>query len=82
MLKSLYKSAVFVCQAIVYLRTGVFKKKQANLSQFLMPGDRLVVNTRLRLNSVDALSDDEFTRLTEMLIKQASEWMQEKWVEV
>ena len=82
MLKSLYKSAVFVCQEIVYLRTGVFEKKQANLSQFLMPGDRLVVNTRLKLNSVNALSDDEFTRLTEMLIKRASEWMQKKWVKV
>ena len=81
-LKSLYKSAIFVCQAIVYLRTGIFEKKQANLSHFLVPGDRLVVNTRLRLNSVDALSDDEFIRLTEMLIKRASEWMQEKWVEV
>ena len=75
-LKSLYKSAAFTCQAIVYLQTGVFEEKQANLSQFLMPEDKLVIDTRLSLNSVDELSEDEFTRLTDMLIKWASEWIQ------
>ena len=75
-LKSLYKSAAFTCQAIVYLQDGIFEKKQANLSQFLMPEDRLVIDTRLSLNSVDELSEDEFTRLTDMLIKWASKWIQ------
>ena len=76
-LKSLYKSAAFTCQAIVYLQTGVFEKKQVNLSQFLMPEDRLIIDTRLSLNSVDELSKDEFTRLTDMLIKWSSEWIQQ-----
>ena len=75
-MKSLYKSAAFTCQAIVYLQDGIFEKKQANLSQFLMPEDRLVIETRLSLNSVDELTEDEFTRLTDILIKWASEWMQ------
>ena len=75
-LKSLYKSAAFTCQAIVYLQNGIFEKKQANLSQFLMPEDRLVIETRLSLNSVDELREDEFIRLTDMLIKWASKWMQ------
>ena len=75
-LKSLYKSAAFTCQDIVYLQDGIFEKKQANLSQFLMPEDRLVIETRLSLNSVDELTEDEFTRLTDILIKWASEWMQ------
>ena len=75
-LKSLYKSAAFTCQAIVYLQTGVFEKKQANLSQFLMPEDRLIIDTRLSLNSVDELSEDEFTKLTDMLIQWSSEWIQ------
>lgn len=76
MLKSLYKSAAFTCQAIAYLQDGIFEKKQANLSQYLMPEDRLVIETRLSLNSVDELSEDEFTRLTDMLIKWASSWIQ------
>lgn len=75
-LKSLYKSAAFTCQAIVYLQTGVFEKKQANLSQFLMPEDRLIIDTRLSLNSVDELLEDEFTKLTDMLIQWSSEWIQ------
>ena len=75
-LKSLYKSAAFTCQAIVYLQTGVFEKKQANLSQFLMPEDKSVIDTRLSLNGVDDLSDEEFVSLTDILIKWASEWIQ------
>ena len=75
-LKSLYKSAAFTCQAIVYLQDGIFVKKQANLTLFLMPEDRFVIETRLSLNSVDKLSEAEFTRLTDVLIKWASEWMQ------
>ena len=31
-LKSLYKSAAFTCQAIVYLQTGVFEKKSKQIS--------------------------------------------------
>lgn len=75
-LKSLYKSAAFTCQAIVYLQTGIFEKKQANLSQFLMAEDKLILDMRLSLNSVDELSDDEFTRLTDILIKWSSAWIQ------
>ena len=75
-LKSLYKSAAFTCQAIVYLQTGVFEKKQANLSQFLMPEDKLVIEARLSLNGVDDLSDEEFVSLTDILIEWASEWIQ------
>ena len=75
-LKSLYKSAAFTCQAIVYLQTGVFEKKQANLSQFLMPEDKSVIDTRLSLNGVDNLSDEEFVSLTDILIKWTSEWIQ------
>lgn len=75
-LKSLYKSAAFTCQAIVHLQTGVFEKKQANLSQFLMPEDKSVIDTRLSLNGVDDLLDEEFVSLTDILIKWASEWIQ------
>ncbi len=75
-LKSLYKSAAFTCQAIAYLQTGTFEKKQANLSRLLTPEDRPVLDTRLRLNSVDELSEDEFTRLTEILVMWSSEWIQ------
>ncbi len=72
-LKSFYKSAAFVCQAIVYLQTGVFEKKQANLSELLMPEDRLVLDTRLSLKNAENFSDNEFERLSDMLIKWASE---------
>lgn len=74
-LKSLYKSAAFVCQAIVYLQTGVFEKKQANLLGLLMPEDRLVLDTRLSLKNAENFSDNEFARLSDMLIKWASEWI-------
>ena len=53
-----------------------FEKKQANLSQFLMPEDKSVIDTRLSLNGVDDLSNEEFVSLTDILIKWASEWIQ------
>lgn len=74
-LKSLYKSAAFTLQAIAYMRTGVFVRKQTELSNYLDPEDRKILETRLQLQKVDAVSTAEFEVLSEELLQWASGWI-------
>ena len=71
-LKALYKSAIFVLQAIVYLQNGFFVKKQANLASYLEPEDNKILHTSLILKNG---SDGSFSLMAEMLINWSSKWI-------
>ena len=71
-LKALYKSAIFVLQAIVYLQNGFFVKKQADLASYLEPEDNKILHTSLILKNG---SDGSFSLMAEMLINWSSKWI-------
>ena len=77
-LKALYKSAVFTLQAITYLQTGVFERKQASLFPLLSGEDRRILERSLRLKCCDTVSAGEFEELSRMMIEWASQWIQKK----
>ena len=74
-LKSLYKSSRFVCQAIVYLQTGNYEKQQKKLTELLKSEERVIIENRQRLNNMDDILSEDFTRLSDTLIQWASAWI-------
>ena len=74
-LKDLYKSAAFTLQAIAYLRNGVFVRKQTELSDYLAPEDRKILETRLRLQKAETVSPAAFEEFSEQLMKWTSGWI-------
>ena len=73
-LKSLYKSAMFTLQAIVYLEKGVFIRKQKDLSEHLSVKNKLITEHRPYLSS-NEISDEKFTELSDILLKCSSSWI-------
>ena len=57
-LRGLYKSACFVVQAMVYLQTGNYYKKQIDLSSAAAPKERVIVDTYLALKKGAAVDLD------------------------
>ena len=74
-LKSLYKSAMFTLQAIVYLQKGSFIKKQGMLFPLLEPEERCLAETRRYLQDCKVLSDRELTVFSDQLLQWTSNWI-------
>ena len=64
-LKSLYKSASFVIQAIVYKRTGKYIKHQKELLRIATTGERDIINTFLNFKNGDPV---DFLQASETLL--------------
>ena len=63
-LRSLYKSASFVVQAIVFKQTGNYVKHQEELLTVAMPSEQAIINTFLSLKNGGAV---DFTSTSERL---------------
>jgi hypothetical protein len=74
-LKGLYKSASFVVQAICFLQTGKYIKKQKDLLEVAAPGERAITETFLRLKSGEAVVFDE---MSEILFDWSKNWIKER----
>lgn len=71
-LKAIYKSAVFVIQAIVYLQRGSFVKRQTELGDYLEPEDRRILDGWLTLKRGD---EESFSVLSENIMNWSSKWL-------
>lgn len=67
-LKGLYKSASFVLQAIVFLRTGRYIKRKKDLLSILSADERGIIETFLSLKEGGAV---DFTPMSEVLFEWA-----------
>lgn len=76
-LKSLFKGAVFVAQALHYHRTGIYIKKHHELSEMAAPRERQILSEYFKIRDVDADQDLDFNALSETLFVWAGEVIQE-----
>ena len=71
-LKGLYKSASFVVQAIVFLQTGNYVKRQEELLTVANPDEQAVINTFLNLKNGGAV---DFIPMSKILFAWAKHWI-------
>ena len=71
-LRSLYKSASFVVQAIVFLQTGNYVKQQKELLAVANPDEQAVINTFLSLKKGAQI---DFVPMSEILFAWAKQWV-------
>lgn len=71
-LKSLYKSASFVVQAIVYLRTGKYVKHQNELLRIATNDERDIISTFANLKKGDTV---DFWQASETLLAFSKKWI-------
>ncbi|MBQ3518921.1 MAG: nucleotidyltransferase domain-containing protein [Clostridia bacterium] len=71
-LRSLYKSASFVVQAIVFMQTGTYVKHQKDLLCVVTKDEQTIVNTFLALKNGAKV---EFNDMSETLFSWASKWI-------
>lgn len=69
-LKALYKSAVFVLQAQVFLRHGSFIKKHSQLAEYLLPEESLILNNYFTVKKGGEIPFDKYSAV---IIDWASE---------
>ena len=73
-LRGLYKSAIFVVQAIVFKETGKYTKHQKELLSVTHPDEKAIVNTFLNLKSGSKI---EFSSMSSALLSFAKKWITE-----
>ena len=73
-LKGLYKSASFVVQAICFKQTGKYVRQQKELLKIISSGDRVIVDTFIRLKNGETV---EFDKMSEELFVWAKKWIGE-----
>ncbi len=73
LLKSLYKSASFVVQAICYQETGNYIRRQRDLIPLLSPHEQAIVNTFLYLKSGGFV---DFQPMSETLFDWSKSWIE------
>lgn len=71
-LKGLYKSASFVVQAIVFLQTGNYVKRQEELLTVANSDEQAVINTFLNLKNGGAV---DFIPMSKILFAWAKHWI-------
>ncbi len=71
-LRSLYKSASFVVQAICFQQTGNYFIQQQELSKHVMPDERVIVETFMALKNGGPVSFDE---MSEILFTWSKKWI-------
>lgn len=74
-LKSLYKSSAFTCQAIAYLQKGIYENQQKKLVELLKSEERVIMENLLFFNNSNDISNNDFVRLSNVLIQWASSWI-------
>ncbi len=73
-LKSLYKSASFVVQAIAFLQNGKYIKLMAELSENVSPREKVIADTFIHLKNG---GDTEFNKMSEVLLRWSAYWIGE-----
>jgi hypothetical protein len=71
-LRSLYKSASFVVQAICFAQTGVYVSQQKALLETVSPNERVIVETFLKLKQGGEM---EFDTMSETLFAWSKKWV-------
>lgn len=71
--RSLYKSASFVAQAIGFRETGRYTRRQTELRELLAGDDRRIVDTFLHLKSGGPV---ELREMSELLFNWAKSWIE------
>ena len=71
--RSLYKSASFVAQAIGFRETGRYTRRQTELRELLTGDDRRIVDTFLHLKSGGPV---ELREMSELLFNWAKSWIE------
>lgn len=74
-LMGLYKSAAFSLQAIVFMQTGRYVKKKADLISLLEKEDLLVLKSGLELKGRKTISSEELKYYSDQLLRWASKWI-------
>lgn len=72
-LKSLYKSAGFIVQAIYYDQTGMYINRKLELIHVLQPREREILQTGIMLRKHPDIAQTEFESLSGMLFNWAAE---------
>jgi len=72
-LRSLYKSASFVVQAIAFQQTGTYIRHQKDLLQAASPDEQAIVSTFLHLKNGGAV---DFIPMSETLFAWAKKWIE------
>jgi predicted nucleotidyltransferase len=72
-LKSLYKSAAFVVQAIVFDQTGVYIKQKAALADAVHEREKKILQAGRLLKEQQNISQSDFEQLSELLFNWSSE---------
>ena len=73
MLRSLYKSASFVVQAICFAQTGSYIRRQADLREKISPEDRGIIDVFFALKNGESV---DFDRMSEGLFLWAGKWIE------
>lgn len=74
-LRGLYKSAVFVVQAIAFKQTGNYIRCQKDLLNVVSPDERVIVETFLKMKNGDTV---EFSSMSETLFTWSKKWIDDK----
>ncbi len=75
-LKAIYKSAVFILQAIAFYDTGKYERQKSTLQSLLKPKDQNILQSGIELKEKDQISKEEFDKLSELMLNWASKWIQ------
>ena len=75
-LKAIYKSAVFILQAIAFYEIGKYERQKSTLQSLLKPKDQNILQSGIELKEKDQISKEEFDKLSELMLKWASKWIQ------
>jgi hypothetical protein len=71
-LKGLYKSASFVVQAIVFLQTGIYIKRQEELLAATMPDEQAIIRMFLALKQGGTV---DFIPMSNVLFDWTKQWL-------
>lgn len=71
-LRSLYKSASFVVQAIIFKQTGSYVKHQKELLLVTMPEEQTIINIFLNLKNSGTV---DFIPMSETLLIWSKKWI-------
>lgn len=73
-LRSLYKSASFVVQAIIFRQTGNYIRRQKDLLRVTGPDERVIIETFLKLKNG---GETDFGSMSEALFAWSKKWISE-----
>lgn len=68
-LKGLYKSAVFVIQAVCYETTGIYRRRRIELLKLTAAEERKILETGMLLKSRQEITETEFREFSSMLLE-------------